>query len=210
MQARLVGGDAKLIILFRGQVDHDQPVDPGGLRVFEECGDAVGVDRVVVAHEDDGRLVVFLAEFGRHGEDAFQRLPGVERAEARLLDRWAVGHRVGEGEAQFDDVDAGGGEAAHDLKARLRRGVAGHDVGDEGGFARLRKVVEAICQSRHRSSAVCAAPLRFERALARQSSLRKYFLSRGFPSQPVLPRGLPPSRSSRSPRPPRSSRSPPR
>ena len=152
MQARLIGGDAELVILFGGQVDDDQPVDPGGLRVLKEGGDAVGIDRVVVAHEDDGRLVVFLAEFGRHREDAFQRLPGVERAQARLLDRGAVGHRVGEGEAQFDDVDAGGGEAAHDLKARLGRRVAGHDVGDEGGFARLRKVVEPVGQSAHRRS----------------------------------------------------------
>ena len=38
--------------------------------------------------------------------------PAVERALAGLLDRRAVGHRVGEGHPELDDVDAGGGQAA--------------------------------------------------------------------------------------------------
>jgi hypothetical protein len=38
-------------------------------------------------------------------------MPAFERALPGQLDRRAVGHRVGEGQAQLDDVDAGAGQA---------------------------------------------------------------------------------------------------
>ena len=47
---------AKLVVGFRRQVDDDQAVDAGRLGVGEEARVAVGVDRVVVAHQHDRRV----------------------------------------------------------------------------------------------------------------------------------------------------------
>ena len=49
---------AELVILLGRQVDHDQAVDAGRLGVGEEALDAIDVDRVEVAHQDDRRRVV--------------------------------------------------------------------------------------------------------------------------------------------------------
>ena len=46
---------AQLVILLGRQVDHDQPVDAGRLGIGAGSGRAIGVDRVVVAHQHDRR-----------------------------------------------------------------------------------------------------------------------------------------------------------
>ena len=89
-------------------------------------------DVLARAHQHDRGGVVLFAE----GFHQFQRLaqghPGLQRPLRGQLDRRAVGHRVGEGQAQFDHVDPGAGQAAHDIQRGVVVRVAGHDVCDEG------------------------------------------------------------------------------
>ena len=55
------------------------------------------------------------------------------RAHVGLLDRRAVGNRVGEGDAQFEDIRAGIDRGLHDGQARIEIRVADHEEGDQGG-----------------------------------------------------------------------------
>jgi hypothetical protein len=120
------GGQAELLVLLGRQVDDDEPVDARLLGLGQEPVDPAGIDRVVVAHEHDGRLGVVLAERPHHVERAVHRLPALERALPGALDRRAVGHRIGEGHAQLDDVDAGGRQAPSGRERGLGVGVTRH------------------------------------------------------------------------------------
>ena len=83
-----------------------QPFDAGVDRVTHEVTEAVLEERVVVAHEHEGRLDASrpeLADGVEAGLDGDAVLQGVE---AGLLDRGAVGHGVAEGDADFEEVSA--------------------------------------------------------------------------------------------------------
>ena len=69
------------------------------------------------------------AEAAHEVERLGRRLPGLERPQARRLDRRTVGHRIGEGQAELDDVGAGLRQRLQDRERGLRVRVAGHDVG---------------------------------------------------------------------------------
>ena len=124
-------GQAELGILFRRQVDDDEAVDSGFDCVGEEAVDAVNVDRVVVAHQHDRRRVVAAAKPAHEIERLHHGLAGVECAQSGSLDRRAVGHRIGEGHADFDDVGAGLRQGLDDRKRSSRIGIAGHQEGHE-------------------------------------------------------------------------------
>lgn len=86
------------------QVTDDEAVDAVGFAVDYEAGFAVGEDRVVVAHEEDGDGKAFGAGGAHDGEgggdgDAIEEGNGVG-----FLDSGAVGNGVGEGEANLNDV----------------------------------------------------------------------------------------------------------
>ena len=55
MQARRLGRQAELLVLLGRQIDDDEPVDAGCLGIGQELRHAVLIDRVVVAHQHDGR-----------------------------------------------------------------------------------------------------------------------------------------------------------
>jgi hypothetical protein len=59
-------------------------------------------------------------------------MPAFQRALSGQLDGRAIGHRVGEGQAQLDDVDARAGQALHHLERGLVIRIARHHIGDEG------------------------------------------------------------------------------
>ena len=132
VQPGLLRGDAQLVILLGGQVHDDQPVDPGGLGIHQEPFDPAIEDRVVIAHQDDGRRVVGLAECGRHIQRLLQGLPRLERALSGQLDRLAIGHRIGEGQAHLDDVHARAGQTLDQFKRGGVIRIARHDIGHEG------------------------------------------------------------------------------
>ena len=135
---------AKLVVFLGRQIDDDQPVDAGRLRVGEELVDAVDVDRIVVAHQHDRRVVVALAELAHHGERLLQRLPGLERALRRRLDRGAVRHRIGERHAELDHVGAGRRQRLEDRERGLGIGIAGGEEGHQRGAALALQIGKAV------------------------------------------------------------------
>ena len=74
-------------------------------------------------------------EFRDHRQRLLQRLPRLQRALPGELDGDAVGHRVGEGHAELDDVGAGRGQGGQDRGRGGEVGVAGGDEGHERGAA---------------------------------------------------------------------------
>mmetsp|Transcript_32294 Transcript_32294/g.111661 ORF Transcript_32294/g.111661 Transcript_32294/m.111661 type:complete len:364 (-) Transcript_32294:38-1129(-) len=117
--------------LLRGQVDDDEAIDTGGDRVGGELVEAVGAERVVVAHEDDGHGEAQLAGFRDGLEAALQAKALFERNLVADLDRGAVGHGVREGHAELDDVSAARLHRKHE-SGRLRASrVAAREVRDQ-------------------------------------------------------------------------------
>ncbi len=136
-------GQAQLLVGLRRHVDDNEAVDAGGDSIIEEFGDRILVDRIEVAHEDDGRGVVSLAEIADEVERLAHRLPALQRPLGRHLDGGTVGHRVGEGHAQLDDIGAGGGKGREDHLRGLVVGIARRDEGHEGRTLLGRKLGEA-------------------------------------------------------------------
>ncbi|EGE58214.1 hypothetical protein RHECNPAF_334005 [Rhizobium etli CNPAF512] len=145
-QALLVGGrrcqadevdpladrrNAELVIHLGRQVDDDQPVDTGGQRVIEEFFDAVDVDRIVIAHHHDRRRIVGFAEVGSQLQRLLQRLATLQRTLTGQLDRRTVGHRIGKGHAEFDDVGPCLRQRLHDAERGVVIRIAAHEIGHE-------------------------------------------------------------------------------
>ena len=125
----------EFIGLFRRQVDQDETVDTGGGGILAEALGAALVDEIVVAHQQDRRVVVagFLAKATHHVEGRIDGDARLQRTLTGELDRRAVGHRIGEGHAEFDEIRAGRRQALQYLVADVEVGIAGRDVGDETG-----------------------------------------------------------------------------
>ncbi len=102
--ARAQRRQAKFFVFFRRQIDNDQAIDTGSLGIGEKFVDAVDVDRIVVAHQHDRRVVIVLAEFAHQRQRLDHGLAGAERAQTRGLDRRAIRHRIGERHAEFENV----------------------------------------------------------------------------------------------------------
>ena len=84
------------------------------------------------------------------GPEAADEVEGLDRvlahlqgAQARRLDRRAVGHGIGEGQAELDDVGPGLRQALEDRERGLRIRIAGHHIGDERGAAFRAALLEA-------------------------------------------------------------------
>ena len=135
--------------LLGGEVDDDEAVDAGFRGIGAEALGAVAGDGVEVAHEDDGGVVVGLPKGFDHGEGFAQGCAGLEAAEAGGLDGGAVGHGVGEGHADLDEVGAGGGHAVEDGGAGGEVGVVGLEEGDEGAAVLLFEGGEAGGDAAH-------------------------------------------------------------
>ncbi len=119
------------------QVDDDQAVDPGRSGVVAEALGAVSIDRVVIAHQDHRRIRVLLAEFRHHLQRAGQGGAVLQSTLGGQLDHRPVGHRIGEGQAQFDQIGAGGRQPVEDRLGGGTVGIAGRDEGDQPGAAFL-------------------------------------------------------------------------
>ena len=134
-EAGLERRQAQLVVLLRRQVDDDQAVDARLLGIGKEAVDAVDVDRVEIAHEDHGRVRILGPEAADEVEGLDRVLPHLQGPQARRLDRRAVGHGIGEGQPELDDVGPGLRQALQDLERGLGIRIAGHHIGDEGGAA---------------------------------------------------------------------------
>ena len=76
---------------------------------------AARIDRVVIAHHHNRGGVILGAEVADELQELIQRHAGFQCALSGQLNGLAVGHRVGEGQAQLDDVHTGCGQAFDDL-----------------------------------------------------------------------------------------------
>ena len=135
VQPCLQSRQAQLRIFLRRQIDDDQAIDARRAGIAQEAVDAISIDRVVIAHQHDWRVGVSRAEITDERQRLLQRLAACKRAQSGRLDRRAVGHRIGEGHAEFDDVGARSGQGLQDFERGLVAGIAGHDEGDERGAA---------------------------------------------------------------------------
>ena len=135
IQPRLERRQAEFGVFLGRQIDDDQAIDAGRLRVGEKTLDAIDIDRVVIAHENERRRLVMRAEIGGERQRLGERRAGLERAQARGLDRRPIGHRIGEGHAELDHVGAGRRQRLQDRERSRKIGIAGHDEGHQRGAA---------------------------------------------------------------------------
>src|SRR5690606_15349553 len=95
-----------------------------------------------------GALVV-LAEGTDHRQRLAQVLAIAEGADVGQLDRRAIGHRVGEGHAQLDDIGPGCGQALEDGQRGVVVRVTGGDEGDQCRAVLLLQFFETALQTAH-------------------------------------------------------------
>lgn len=132
-QRQIMGfkGGAQLAILLGRQVDNNGPVNPGGFGGLCKSGVAHVMDRIAIAHDDDRGGGVGLSELCGHLEDGGQCGARLARANTRFFDHGAVGHGVGEGNAQLDNINPGIRHGIEQfLRARPVR-IAAHHIGDK-------------------------------------------------------------------------------
>ncbi len=142
IDACLLGRNAEFVIFFGRQINDDQPVDPGRNRIGQKRINAARIDRVVIAHHHDGCFIIGLPHSAGVFERFFKGLSACQRPLTGKLNGGAIGHRVGEGHAEFDDIDARAGQALDHLEPGFIVAVTRHDIGDKGLFpfaAQLRK-----------------------------------------------------------------------
>jgi hypothetical protein len=114
-------------------VDHQHAVGAGLGRRAGEGLDAHRLDRVGVAHQHDGRLVAGRTEAAHDVEHLAHAHAGGHRPLGGALDGRAVGHRIGERNAELDDVGTAGHQRLHQ-----RQGQLGGGVGGDEGISALR------------------------------------------------------------------------
>ncbi len=113
-------------------VGDDEAVAANFFGAFAKLFETVGEGDVEIGHEEERDL--------RLGGEALHELEGVlyrgaafEGLEIGLGDGGAVGDGVGKWDLDFDERRAGIGHGEGDFFGFLERGVAGHDVGHDGG-----------------------------------------------------------------------------
>lgn len=117
-------------LLLVGEVWDDNGADARVLAPLEEPVAAVDEHGVEVRH-DQHRDVQVPADPHRHVEDVVGRGVRREGADVRVLDDRPLGDRVGEREAQLDEVGAGRGHGADQPLRRLDVRVPAGDERDE-------------------------------------------------------------------------------
>jgi hypothetical protein len=130
------------------QVGHQQAVCARPCRTLRRVW-ARRQERVEVGEEDDRHVD---ARHVDQLERALERHAGLQGAlRARLNDR-AVGERVGERQAELDDVGAASRHASNELQRALAVGVPGGDVHDKRSAALCSQPCEALGEDVRRSS----------------------------------------------------------
>ena len=116
------------------------PAAPGRDRQPRELpGPAVREDHVRVDHQHHRDP---LGDRAADLQRRRKRRPRLQRRRRRRVDRRPVGQRIGEGNAELDQVGAGIGVGLGDRQRRLPVGKAGHHVGHQGRPALVLGSVE--------------------------------------------------------------------
>lgn len=133
-----------LLIIAEREVGNDDAVDADGCTLLAERLETELHDRVEVAHEDEGNVNV-RADVLQLREEFTERHSACQRLDGGILDDGAVGERVGEGNTDFNHVDAVGCQHADDVCRAVGRGMSGAEIDGEnipllGG----KEVVDAV------------------------------------------------------------------
>ena len=124
-----------------------RPSTPAARASSRKRAHAVAVDRVVIAHQHQGRIPVRAAEAADQAEHVAETRARLERPQRRGLDRRAVGHRIGERHAELDHVGAGLRQPFEDRPRRGGVGIAGGDEGDEARSPFARQMRETAADA---------------------------------------------------------------
>src|ERR1700730_13573965 len=116
---------------------------------------AGGAREFLEAHLQDGIVVTEKHERGLGGcadatneiDYAGERGAGFEGALGGALNGGAVGERIAEGDAEFDDVGAGFGKCEDELQRGVERRIPGGNVGDDAELAFRSEFGEALTDS---------------------------------------------------------------
>jgi hypothetical protein len=129
---RLLHDVGKSGALLRRIVDHQHAVNPGVARIAGKRLDAIGFDRIGVAHQHHRRRGVLAAEFGHQRQHPAQAHAVCQRTFRSALDRRSIRHRIGKRHAKFNDVGAARNQCPHQRQSQIGMRVAGGDEGDQG------------------------------------------------------------------------------
>ena len=124
-----------------GEVEEEDAIGSGRSGIIVEGLKSVGVDGIEVGKENERGFVGF-PEGANEIEHAAGGHAGLEGPVGRELVDDAVGHGIGEGDADFDDVGPGLREGVEDFQRAIKVGVASGDVGDKGFTGLLPKAGE--------------------------------------------------------------------
>jgi hypothetical protein len=138
----------ELLVFLGRQVHDNEAVDTGRLGIDEKTFVAVNVDRVVIAHQHDGRFFILFTKFTHELERPSHALTRLERAQARGLDRRAVGHRVGEGHSELDHIGSRLRQSFGNGERGIVVRIACHDESHQRGTAFFFQGSEALLDSR--------------------------------------------------------------
>ena len=143
-------------------IDQQHAVDARIDRLASEARYAVNLDRVHVTHQHDGCVCVARAKVAHPVEYLLQAHAARERAFAGVLDHRAVGHRIGERNAELDQIGTDGDQRVHEVDGRFRQGIAGGDKRDQTGAAFGFQLGEASVDAVHkvipsRAAIVCTS-----------------------------------------------------
>src|SRR5690242_1039449 len=147
-------------------VDDDDAVDTRVARTVGEGRDAHRLDRVRIAHQHQRCPDVALAKLSGERKHVLQRDALSERALGRPLDHRPVGHRIGERNAELDDVGAGTDQCVEDRRRLGERRVAGGHVRDQYRALRCALLLEHAVDAAHGLASIAPARMRGDAAQA--------------------------------------------
>ena len=113
-----------------GQIDDQQTIDARARSVGAQPFASVMRDRVEIAEENQRNLRLF-ANIGDHRENSRERAAAGQPACGGALIGGTVGHRIGKGHTQFDQIGAARFQFQNQTPRDIEVGIAGDDVGNE-------------------------------------------------------------------------------
>ena len=125
------------------------PSKPACARPPRPPGPCRGAGRVQVREEHQRQVGVCSRIRRAIAKTPSSVVPGLQRPRRRALEHRAVGDRIGERHAELEHVRARPGQGFRQADRRVRRGVAGRQVGDERRAALAPRPVEGLRDARH-------------------------------------------------------------
>ena len=95
---------------------------------------SISENRIVISHQNDRHIAV-LTDPANQIEDSAKSRSGGQSTLRGELNRRPIGHRIREGEAEFNQVGSGLDKAVHQLLASCEIRISGSNESNQGFFA---------------------------------------------------------------------------